>query len=76
MPHPGALCYDVGMAENPYQAPQTRHEVPLLPAWRRHLSIPLIIVRVLAVAVCSFGWFDIFDFAAIESSCSQSARAC
>jgi hypothetical protein len=38
-----SLCYDVGMADNPYQAPQTRREVTLLlPAWRRLVSIPLI----------------------------------
>jgi hypothetical protein len=39
------------MAENPYQAPQTRHEVPLLPAWRRRLSNLLIIVGLLAVVL-------------------------
>jgi hypothetical protein len=35
------------MADNPYQAPQTRDEVALLPAWRRHLSNVLVILGVL-----------------------------
>jgi hypothetical protein len=32
------------MADNPYQAPQTGRDVKLLPAWRRHLSLPLIVI--------------------------------
>jgi hypothetical protein len=39
------------MADNPYQAPQTRQEVTLLPAWRRHLSNLLIIVGLVFLAL-------------------------
>ena len=43
------------MAENPYQAPQTRHEITLAAAWRRHLSLPAIILGVLASLVLLSG---------------------
>lgn len=42
------------MADNPYQAPQTRHEVTLLPVWQRHLSLPLIMFGALAVVGLAF----------------------
>jgi hypothetical protein len=44
-----------GMADNPYQAPQTRHDVTLPPAWRRHISLPLIILGVLAGVLLTTG---------------------
>jgi hypothetical protein len=48
VPHSRALCYDAGMADNPYQAPQTRNEVRVASAWRRHSSIWLITFGILA----------------------------
>jgi hypothetical protein len=48
MPHSRALWYHIGMADNPYQSPQTRSEVRLASAWRRHVSIWLITFGILA----------------------------